>query len=1205
MSSFVMGLDFGGGGGRCLLLDLHSGETVTSARAWRFAPAPGSGGLGFDLDLETVWTRLGEASREVLTRADANADQVLGVACTALRLGNVMLDASGAPLLAVPNRDARAAGPGLMLGAQHGEALYRASGRWPYPIHTAARLQWLRAEKPGIFSTISDVLSISDWLAFKLSGERATDPTQASETLLFDLAGRSWSEEWIGKLELPREIFPEVLEPGSRLGALTAPAAEQLGLRAGTPVAVGAADTQCGLLGAAALAPGDVALVAGSTGPIQLVSDQAHLDPEARLWTSHHLVPGHWVLESNCGPLGEALDWFARLLYPDAARPVVRLLGEAARSEPGARGLISSLGAEVMNARAMGLPVGQLTVNHLSSGDDPSPGRHLARAVVEGMACALRANLEQILELHPQASEPLRITGGLSVSPTFCALVSNVLDRPVRVTAQPGASALGAALCAATGAGLCDGLQEAAERWVRWGEDRAPDAENAEAHRALYERWTRMRGASRAADGEATAQALPFAIGAGAEADEAGLAAPRPRILVAADFDARSLAGLRELGDVTYASFREVKRMLTGKALVDALQGYSVFITEIDLVDAASLEQLPDLRVVGTCRGDAVNVDIAACTAFGIPVLNAPGRNADAVADLALGFLVMLARKFPAAERFLRAPGILPGDMAAMGKAFGTLQGRELWQKTVGLIGLGAVGRKVAERLQGFGARVIVSDPFVDDEGAALVGAQSVSLDTLLTESDFISLHAAVTPETTGLLGAAELARMKPGACLINTARAALVDEEALIAALQRGALAGAALDTFAVEPPGSDHPFIAMENVIATPHVGGNTVDVSAHQGEIMLGELRRMLSGQPPRHVLNPDSLPGFSWTAERAVPDAALLARLKAGPAPAVTDLQKNAKEKGETKNEAAASQQGAPAPEPIAASTAVPEETRTHMTALLRAFSAGIVSDPAIADFSADKDVTLHFRLTDLGVAFYFHLGAGDALHGDIGDPDENADVQLRLRAAVFDGMFTGTANPMEAAMDGRLSFTGDAAKAMTLQQMQTDLERLYRAAREQVGAPEGLDALPDPAAAAGRPGPSVVPANDPGAAGAAAAGPKRSGSPRVASSRATFRPRCWSTSISRVARSTQARALPRASGTCTARSIAASPKRARSSTPTPRTRRSWPMRGCPSCPSRPRPPSSTICPGCPSSCRAPVSWPAPSPRPWRRAGRPSW
>jgi autoinducer 2 (AI-2) kinase len=701
------------------------------------------------------------------------------------------------------------------------------------------------------------------------------------------------------------------------------------------------------------------------------------------------------------------------------------------------------------------------------------------------MACALRANLEQILELHPQASEPLRITGGLSVSPTFCALVSNVLDRPVRVTAQPGASALGAALCAATGAGLCDGLQEAAERWVRWGEDRAPDAENAEAHRALYERWTRMRGASRAADGEATAQALPFAIGAGAEADEAGLAAPRPRILVAADFDARSLAGLRELGDVTYASFREVKRMLTGKALVDALQGYSVFITEIDLVDAASLEQLPDLRVVGTCRGDAVNVDIAACTAFGIPVLNAPGRNADAVADLALGFLVMLARKFPAAERFLRAPGILPGDMAAMGKAFGTLQGRELWQKTVGLIGLGAVGRKVAERLQGFGARVIVSDPFVDDEGAALVGAQSVSLDTLLTESDFISLHAAVTPETTGLLGAAELARMKPGACLINTARAALVDEEALVAALQRGALAGAALDTFAVEPPGSDHPFIAMENVIATPHVGGNTVDVSAHQGEIMLGELRRMLSGQPPRHVLNPDSLPGFSWTAERAVPDAAQLARLKAGPAPAVTDLQKNAKEKGETKNEAAASQQGAPAPEPIAASTAVPEETRTHMTALLRAFSAGIVSDPAIADFSADKDVTLHFRLTDLGVAFYFHLGAGDALHGDIGDPDENADVQLRLRAAVFDGMFTGTANPMEAAMDGRLSFTGAAAKAMTLQQMQTDLERLYRAAREQVGAPEGLDALPDPAAAAGRPGPSVVPANDPGAAGAPA------------------------------------------------------------------------------------------------------------------------
>jgi D-3-phosphoglycerate dehydrogenase len=317
--------------------------------------------------------------------------------------------------------------------------------------------------------------------------------------------------------------------------------------------------------------------------------------------------------------------------------------------------------------------------------------------------------------------------------------------------------------------------------------------------------------------------------------------------LVTAPFRGEGLETLRDLADVVLDPWisADTMRMYNADQLAERLrdEGATILVCETDVCEGPVME-LP-LVAIGSTRGDPTNVDIDAATAARIPVLRAPGRNADAVAEIAVALLFAATRRIVPADRDVRTGDVWKG---------GTIpyQRYRAWQlagRTAGLVGLGAVGRALRWRLEGLGMKVIAHDPYADDAEQSLV--------EVLESADVISLHAAVTPETQGMIGAAQFERMRDGVVFLNTARAHLHDTDALVAALRSGKVGAAGLDHFVGEHLPVDHPLVAMENVVLTPHIGGATYDTEANHSRLIADDLARLLAGERPLHIVNPEVL------------------------------------------------------------------------------------------------------------------------------------------------------------------------------------------------------------------------------------------------------------------------------------------------------------------------------------------------------------
>ena len=282
--------------------------------------------------------------------------------------------------------------------------------------------------------------------------------------------------------------------------------------------------------------------------------------------------------------------------------------------------------------------------------------------------------------------------------------------------------------------------------------------------------------------------------------------------------------------------------------LVDRLPGVEVLVVHAAPVSDEVLAAAPSLRLLCCARGGPVNVDLEAASARSIPVVNTPGKNAEAVADQTLAFLIMLARGFPKAQAFLLTGGSV-GASAFEGAEF---FGHDLGGHVLGLVGFGHVGRRVADRAISFGMRIVVYDPYLD--GDAVDGVERVeTLDELLALADFVSVHARATSENENLFGADEFAAMRPGAYFVNTARETLVDEAALDEALATGHLSGAALDVVRPRNGGAPHLLLRHPNVVITPHIGGATYETMLRGARMIADEIARFDSGLPLLHVVN----------------------------------------------------------------------------------------------------------------------------------------------------------------------------------------------------------------------------------------------------------------------------------------------------------------------------------------------------------------
>ena len=456
---YVIGLDLGTSAVHCLLTG-GQGKLASAASApvAYFHPRDGSR-LAREFEPSQVMGSVVVAVGRVLRDSGIAGSRVSAIGITSQRHGLVGLDRHGQEVYCSPNLDVRGVFEGAAMDEEFGPRIYRTTGHYPSILLAPARLRWLEANSPDRYRRLACVLSMSAWLAYRLTGSAAAEVSLECEAGLADVTRKRRCPELMDDLQVPSSILPPIGQPGDTAGWLAREHADALGTRAGTPVFLAGADTQCGLVGMGVTEPGGSAAVLGWSGALQSATAEPRFHDAMRTWVGCLPMNVAWVVESNLGDAGNAYRWLKDTVLGKAADfGEAEALARDASAAP--EGVMALLGPGPVSSVRAGLKRGGILFPTPLSFQEASRGQ-IFKAALESVAFSVEANLEAVEEVADTGAGPLHLGGGMASSDTLAACLATILDRPVLRPACPQVSARGAAMLAAHWGRLAD-LDEAA-----------------------------------------------------------------------------------------------------------------------------------------------------------------------------------------------------------------------------------------------------------------------------------------------------------------------------------------------------------------------------------------------------------------------------------------------------------------------------------------------------------------------------------------------------------------------------------------------------------------------------------------------------------------------------------------------------------------------------------------------------------------------